>query len=472
MFSLAQRGYGVALQLVSAVVLARLLDPAETGIFALAAALVVIAQMLRDFGVGEYIIAQAEVTLEKMRAAFTLTLLIAIAIACVLFLLAGPLASFYREPGVELLLQVLSVNFLLLPFGSVAFALLSKDLQFERIFWIQSFANTLGTVVTLALAWHGASYMSMAYGGIVCTATTVLTVLVFHGQSFFFLPTFRGLRQVAHFGGILTFARFLEMAAFRSNDIVVSSLLGFHAGGILSKTNSLISSFHDVFNSAVVRVAMPAFAQSREHVEQTRAKYQHATTLVFSAQWLFFPALAVFAHELVLILFGRNWLECVLLVQIGAVSSLMWAPYMLSVPLLTAVGAVRDLLRMQLIWAPLLALSFLVGAHFGLVWVVVLSSLTVPVRLYLLDRALSRHCGIRFKETVLRLVPSIQVSATAVVCAVLARQMLLAMNAPMAVVLLVGLAVMAVTALGAARLIRHPLLDELQRVRLAMAARL
>ena len=432
--------------------------------FALAVALALLGQLLRDFGVAEYIIAQSDVTLQKKRAAFTLTLLIALAISAVLLGVSGPLARLYGEPGVKSVLQVLSINFVLLPFGSVGFAMMSKELRFEQLFWIQSLAATLGTGLTLFLAFHGFSYMSMAWGSLASTSVVVTTMMLLRGRSFFLCPTFHGLKDVLAFGGVLTGARLLEQAAFRSQDLIVSGFLGFHAGGILSKTNSLVGSFNDVFNSAVVRVAVPVFAQSLGNLEAIRSQYVKATTLVFTAQWLFFPALGIFAKEIVAILLGPAWADCVPLLQICAAASLAWAPYMLSVPLLTALGSVRDLLRIQVVSAPLLVLSFLVGAQLSLLWVVVLCSIVVPVRLYMIDRSLYRNCGIRFGETARFLLPSIKLAGIVAVIAIAVRHGLIWLGLPASAVLLVGAAAAIGSALVAANAMGHPLLHELNRI--------
>ena len=471
LYSFGQRGIGFGLQLISTIILARLLTPSETGIFALAAAVVLVGQLLRDFGTSDYVIAMQDVSQEKLRAAFTVTLVIAWTIGLLLVLVARPVSSVYGEQGVAQVLRVLSFNFLLLPFGTVAHALLNKALRFKRIFWIQCTSALCGTGVTIATAWAGASYMSMAYGAVASNATLVLIMSVLPGGQVFLRPTTKGLREVFNFGGALTGARLIESLAFRSNDFAVAALLGFHAGGLLSKTNSLISSFHEVFNTAIVRVLTPAFAQSAGRLGDARAQYLQATELVACAQWLFFPALGIFAPEIVGILFGPIWTECVPLVRVGAASSLLWAPYMLSVPLLTAFGAVRDILRMQLIWAPTLALAIFIGANYSLMAVVVLSTLTVPLRLWLVDRALFFRCGIRFTQTMRQLIPSLGVASVAAVVGSAARLVMLHLQAPPIVTLIVGGGALAIAAIAAAMLVRHPLLLEVARVTQALKLR-
>ena len=56
LYSLAQNYLILVTQLITSMVLARILSPAEVGVFSVAAALSGLASVVRDFGVAEYLI--------------------------------------------------------------------------------------------------------------------------------------------------------------------------------------------------------------------------------------------------------------------------------------------------------------------------------------------------------------------------------------------------------------------------------
>lgn len=99
LFSFAEKYTVLALGFVSSIVLSRLLTPAEVGVYSIGSVVVAVLQIVRDFGVGQYLVKERELTPVKIRAAYSLTLMIAWLIAAVLVLASGPLADFYREPG-------------------------------------------------------------------------------------------------------------------------------------------------------------------------------------------------------------------------------------------------------------------------------------------------------------------------------------------------------------------------------------
>jgi O-antigen/teichoic acid export membrane protein len=73
-YSFGQVGGQLVLKFLANVILARLLLPGEIGVFAVAFALVLILNSLRDFGVNRYLIKEVELTEEKLATVYTLAI--------------------------------------------------------------------------------------------------------------------------------------------------------------------------------------------------------------------------------------------------------------------------------------------------------------------------------------------------------------------------------------------------------------
>jgi O-antigen/teichoic acid export membrane protein len=468
-YAFGQRYLAFIVQLTTSIILARLLTPEETGVFSLAAAAVAIGTILREFGTTDYVVSQKDISPEKLRAAYTVTVGFAWATAAALFAAAFPLAEHYNEPGLATVMHVLCLNFMLVPLGSTATALLTKSLRFDVLFWIQTVSIVVGAVVTVGCAMVGLSSQSPAWGSVASIATTVAILFVRNPRSVLMVPGLHDLRHVLRFGGTLTVARIVESIANRSPDFIVSGMLGFHSGGVLSKASSLNAGFYDFFASAVVRVATPVLAAAR-HGNQTIADgYRHAIVMMAAVQWVFFGLMGITAPELVLVLFGTQWAEAVPILQIGAVQGLIYAPFMLCIPLLTACGAAAAQLRINLIYGAVLVIALTVGCLHSLTAAAALSVGAHLVRMALFSVATRQQCGISTRSVIAGLGPTLAICTFAALCALITR---LAMNAfgfaPWLTLLCtVGAAVLAFVA--AATMAKHPLIDEVRRLVKAMS---
>lgn len=464
LYSMGQKYIAFVIQLAVTMVVARLLTPGEVGIFALGAAVSATAQMLREFGVSTYVVSQRDIDREKLRAAFTVMTLTAGAAGLLLLALAQPLAHLYGEAGVGWVMAVLSLNFFLLPLGVVPTARLTKAMRFRALFWLQSCAAFGGAVVTLLMAYAGHSYMSLAYGSVAANIVTVVGLGLLFRSDFLMWPTLRGLGEVFRFGGGLTLGRIADQVALRSNEVIVGGTLGFHSVGLLSKSQSLTSSFNDFFASGLTQVAMPALAKVRHEGGSIVEPFIKGTVLLAPVLWLFFGLLGVFAHEVILLLFGRQWLETALLLQVMCAVAMLRGPYMLAYPLITSMGLVGPLLRMQLLCAPLTVLAIWLGAQIGLIWVVILPGVVVLLRVSLTQRLLGSYCGLAFVLLRRALLRSALACLALIAIGAAMRWLLQKIGLPDVLVLLLGGAASAGVALAAAAMGRHPIWDEVARV--------
>lgn len=398
LLSMFQRYVAFGISFVSSMILARLLSPSEVGIYTLAAAVVAVATMLRDFGVGDYIIQEQNLTRDKQRAAFTVTLGMAWFIALIMFALAAPLSVQYHEPGLAAVLYVLACNFVLLPFGSVTFAVLTKTMAFGTIFVVQTTTALVHAAVSISLAYGGLSYMSLAWASLCGVGTTIILLAALRPKETLLWPTLSGLRGVARFGGLLTFAHLLSQALRRAPEFLIGSQLGFHSLGLYSRGSGLIDSFNELFTAAINRVAGPMFAAKSREESVLRNAYLNAASMYSIVAVPFFVSLTLFAAPVIHALFGPKWLSATLVAQIFAIGAAIASPYILAGPLLTGTGNASELVRMALIRTPIVLLGVGAGVSYGLEGAAVGLLVAGTISMYFFHASIRKSIGVRWGD--------------------------------------------------------------------------
>ncbi len=91
-FASAERYVVILISFALLPIIARLMGPAEFGISVLGMAALAIAEVIRDFGGGAYIIQEKQLTIDRIRTAFTITLTWTLILTGALLLVAEPLA--------------------------------------------------------------------------------------------------------------------------------------------------------------------------------------------------------------------------------------------------------------------------------------------------------------------------------------------------------------------------------------------
>lgn len=365
--SFAGRYYLLALQFVSTVVVSHLLTPSEIGIYALSAAGVSFAHMLRDFGVGAYIIQEKELTTERMRAAQTVAYLTAWPLALALFLIAPYAATFYKHQGVAQVLHWLSINFLLLPFGTVLSAYLNRQMRFNVTQSINAAAATLGFVTTVSAAVLGASYMSMVWGSLASTGLTIALLRFAKPAHFPSFPGFKELKRVMGIGIQITTGQIVNETSMALPEVILGKVQGLDIVAFFSRAVGGSQMVTRMAIDGTRPVIAPMFSKLKREGGDMATTYNRAHAMTTAATW---PALAlmfIFAKPVVLLLFGHQWLAVVPLLRILTISSAIYMTSVYAEGTLTGMSCVRDSTILTISVHTLRIVAILSSVWFGVV---------------------------------------------------------------------------------------------------------
>ena len=275
LFSFAEKYTLLLLGIGGGMVIARLLTPAELGVFSVGAVLVGLAQVVRDFGVGQYLVQERALDTAKMRAALGTALLVAWLLAALVLLGAGPVALFYREPRLRDVLQLLSINFLLIPFSSMTLPYLRRQMRFAAIYAINTANSAVNLLVSVGLALLGFGYLSLAWASVAGTAAALLVSLWLRPSELPWVPSWRGMRAILSFGALSTGGGIVDEAGVAAPDLIIGKVLDVAAVGIFSKALGLLGVFNQAITSAVSPVVFPLFAARARRRRRARRLFEH-----------------------------------------------------------------------------------------------------------------------------------------------------------------------------------------------------
>ena len=382
-FSFAEKYTVLLLGIVATMVLSRLLTPAEVGVYSLGAVLVALAQVVRDFGVGQYLIQEKQLDAVKLRAALATSLLVAWLLAGLVMLASAPLAQFYGEPRLTLVLRLLAINFLLIPFSALTLPMLRRQLRFRAIYAINAANSGVNLLVAVLLALQGYSYMSMVWAALAGSCASLLVSLLVRPAELPWLPGRRGMGAIARFGAYATGGGLVDEAGVAAPDLIIGKLIGIESLALFGKAQSVLNIFNQAITSAISPVVFPLFAsRAREGSGQggqggAELVYLRTISYMTALAWPFFLFLACMALPLVKVLYGTQWLGCVPLIRIMCLSSAVYSMFSMARYLFVATGQLHAQVRLDACASGIKVALLLAAAPFGLVavaWAVVLSN--------------------------------------------------------------------------------------------------
>jgi len=366
LWSFGERYASLIITVASTMILARVLTPAQIGVFSLCAAVVAVAGILRDFGISEYLIQEKDLTRDKMRAAFTLALIIAWTIAIIVFALRNVIADYYAEKGVAEVLAVLSLNFVILPFASPAFALLNREMAFRKIFAAQITSNAIHAATSITLAVLGYSYMSLAWASVASTLMQTVLLGFLRPRESFLQPGLKDAQTVLAYGSMFVTSRVIETFTRNAHEFIIAKQFGFISVGLFSRAFGLIDLFYTNFTSAMLRVTTPLFANDHRGGNDLPSRYASGTSVLTVFAWPFLGYLALMSNEIILVLFGPQWGAAAPVASMLALSAFPNYLVTLGPSLLAATGHVKRRLLLTVWYTPIHLIAILVASNWGL----------------------------------------------------------------------------------------------------------
>jgi PST family polysaccharide transporter len=357
------------LSLLSTIVLARVLTPADFGLVAMAAVVVGFIELFKDLGTATAVIQRKDPTQALLASMFWLNAGIGV-VAMLLLYVASPLAGeFYREPKVIPIMQALSVSFLLSGLSNVQMSLLERNFEFDKLARIEIgttlFAALIG--ITAALTGHGA--WSLVYQ--MLAGNLLATLLGWRASRW--RPALRfdwpEIRSVMSFSLNLTAGNIVNYFARNADKLLIGRFLGTQDLGYYDLAYRLMQFPLQSISAVVGRVMFPLFSRMQDDTAQFGRAYLKVASVIALISFPLMLGLTALAWPFVLTLFGAEWTPIVplllILAPLGALQSIMTTIG----HIYTATGRTDLGLRWTVIAGLLIMLSFVLGLPWGILGV-------------------------------------------------------------------------------------------------------
>ena len=375
---------------MSVIILSRLLTPEDIGIYTIGLALIGLAHMFRDFGIGKYIIQEKSLTKEKVASALGLTFLFAWLTGCIVLFLAPYIAEYYDEPAVESVTYIVAINFFLIPVGAMSKELLKRSMSFGTLFKINFFSTLASVVTSIALALMGFGFFSMAWATVVSTVVSAAMSQFYLPAKYRVLPTLKNSRPVLNFGRHVLGANLLVEAESSIKNLVIGKVLGFSLLGLFSRAEGYVKLYDKTLAQATNRVIYLYMAKINRSNEDLEQSFYNSLNYVSVIGWFFLGYMGLMSSTVIQILFGDQWTEASVYASILCVIGCLQVPIKITRFLFDATGYVRENFQIVFVFTLLRILLLFVFIKVGLTEML-LSFLMVAVIEYIITNLYLRR---------------------------------------------------------------------------------
>ena len=367
---------------LATLVVARILSPSDYGIAGMAVTYVGLVQLVSEFGLSAAVVQQRELNSDQVARLGGLSVGLGFLFALLSVGLAAPVAGFFGEPALQAVVVVMSTTFVIGGFQVLPRSLLTRDLRFRTLGWIEGVEAVALTATTITLALLGFGYWALVIGGVVSRLVATVLMLVFCRHRLAWPRSLDTIAAPLKLGAHVLVASLLWYA-FRSADMaVIGRVLGSAALGANAIGFNIASVPAERLAGLVTRTTPAIFAAVQHDPPSLRRYLLGLTEGIAIVTLPVAIGLALVADEFVVTVLGAKWQPAVPVLQLLALAGGIRSIIPLLPQILIATGQARRNTQASVALALTMPVLFLLASRWGItgvawVWVVVYPAIVI-----------------------------------------------------------------------------------------------
>lgn len=389
-FTLGAQAVKILLQLASVVLLSRLLTPHDYGLIAIVLVVIGIGEIFRDFGLTSATVQAPELSHGQRDNLFWINTGLGLVLAAIMFAMAWPLRWLTGEDELLLIVQVLSVTFVLNGLTTQYRAQLMRSLRFRATASIDVIAAALALTAAIVSALMGAGYWALVVQQIV-NGLVLLCGAVVAGR---WVPRLYSREHrvagLVRFGWNLVATNLLSYAGNQIDTILVAARFGTVSLGTYNRAFQLVMTPLAQVRSPISNVAIPVLSRVQEDSKRFDAFVISGQLALGYALGVPLLLLAGLADPVANIMLGPQWGDTVPIIRLFALTALLTTLAFVGYWVYVARGLGEHLFRYTLVSLAIRVVCIGAGSFFGVVGVAigvaVAPALAWPLSLFWLSR--------------------------------------------------------------------------------------
>nr|WP_295983591.1 lipopolysaccharide biosynthesis protein [uncultured Agrobacterium sp.] len=306
-WSIVQNWGGKLFTSVLFIVLARFLSPTDYGMVAAAGLVLMLIQLVSEFGFADAIVQKRNLEPSDINLPFYVSVAVATVFIVAVWLLSPRLESWFEVEG---LAPIIVAVCLLLPLNTAS---LFQELNYRRALAFKPLAirtfisNILGGAAAIIFAIGGLGVWSLVVQGYVATTVT----LIWLWRKPYWLPGTalrpRTFIELLRFGSSALGLRIVEFGSTRLIDVMILGRYGVALFGLYTVGSRLYQLLMQLLQSALYDVSLTVLSRISHEQERMKELYKQSITVSAIFSTPIFVLSAALAPEICSVLFGARW---------------------------------------------------------------------------------------------------------------------------------------------------------------------
>lgn len=304
---LGRFGYTI-IALISNIILVRLLSPTEFGQVSIIMFFIIISNIMIESGLSGALVRKKTANEIDYSTVFIFNLVISLLLMMSLMLTSSYIADFYNDRELSSLIWLASLVLVSNALRITQNVKLIRDLKFKTKSIYEIIAVTIGSIVAIFVAMHGAGATSLVSLQLTTSITLTILMWMFVGPVKSFSFSIDSFKQVYKFGINTTISSLLNKAFDNSYQLILAKYFSISQSGYFYQAKKLQEVPIGVLQDSVFGVVYATLSKLQDNTKHFNQLY-FSVVRVFTIVVALICILIYFYADLVVnILYGPEWI--------------------------------------------------------------------------------------------------------------------------------------------------------------------
>lgn len=302
---------GVLFQILISAILARLLQPSDFGVIAIATVAMTFFNLLTDVGISSAVVQKKELTEYDFNHIFSFTIYAGLLLCILFFIASWPISHFYSNDELSSICKWMSLLLFLSCAKIVPFGLLMRNKEFKYQSFVVLSASIIGGVLACIAAYCGMRAYSLLFSFITNSILTFVFFYIKYPVRFHWRFDITPLKHIFSYSAYVFLFNFVNYFSRDSDKLLIGRYIGLSDLGQYQKSYNLMMMPAQNISDVITPVLHPIFSEYQNNIPFIKEKYFKFLQIVSYISFTLSVFLYFVSSEAILIVYGDNWVPAI-----------------------------------------------------------------------------------------------------------------------------------------------------------------
>lgn len=397
---------------VSGIILARLLTPREYGLIGMTTIFIAISQSFIDSGFRQALIRKGDCTQADYSTVFYFNLFVSFIFYLLLFVFAGTIGQFFKEPKLPAIIRVLGIGLIINALTLVQQTQLIKDINFRLQTRISVISAIISGIIGITMAYTGYGVWSLVATTLSGSFVTMLLLWLWRKWRPSLLFSWASFKEMFAFGSRLLISGLIDTVYRNIYNLIIGKYFSAADLGYYTRAVTFTNLPSQNLTGVVQRVSYPVLTTMQDDPQRLRAAYRKLIQNTMLISFVLMLGMAAVAEPMVITLVGEQWRPSIDYLQLLCFVGMFYPLHAINLNMLQVQGRSDLFLRLEVIKKVLAAPVIVIGVFFGLKVMIMGMFVNTLVSYYLNAYWSGKFIGYSMAQQIKDILPSFIVASS------------------------------------------------------------